>query len=201
MEGSSGIYQIRNLVTDKVYVGSAVHFGRRWSLHKRRLRQQTHHSAKLQNAWNKYGEAHFEFTVLEVVADKGRLLEREQHWLDATNAPTDGMNMSPAAGSLLGAKFSDESRRRMSEAHRGVKKSPEHVENVRKALTGRTMTLEQREKMRVAKMGRKFGKRSPDVGAKISAANKGRKFTDEHRAKLSVAAQARVARLKQQAST
>lgn len=191
MYSASGIYQIKNKATGKVYVGSAVHVCRRWALHKRQLRKGAHHSAKLQNAWNKYGEASFELTMLEVVQDLSRLCEREQYWIDLLQSARDGMNMSPTAGSILGAKFSEESKRRMSAAAKGKKKTSQHVEKVRQALIGRTMTLEQRQKMRQARLGRTFGARSAETGAKISAANKGRQFTPEHREKLAAAKRGR----------
>jgi hypothetical protein len=40
----------------------------------------------LQNAWNKYGEDNFYFSVLELVPDKDKLIEREQYWIDKLNA-------------------------------------------------------------------------------------------------------------------
>jgi group I intron endonuclease len=191
MTGASGIYQIRNTATGKVYVGSAVHIGRRWSLHKRRLNAGKHHSQRLQNAWVKYGPEAFEFTVLEVVADTPQLLAREQHWLDATKAATEGMNISPTAGSLLGHRLSDESKQRMSDAAKGKKKTPEHAANIRNGLLGRTMTPEQRQKMRDARLGRKFKPHSAETKAKMSAAALGRRFTPEHREKLAAAKRGR----------
>ncbi len=65
----SGIYRIRNLINNKSYIGSAVNFKRRWNYHKQDLIACRHHSKYLQNAWNKYGEAAFEFKVMEYVED------------------------------------------------------------------------------------------------------------------------------------
>ncbi len=66
---SSGVYQIRCVPTGKIYIGSAVDLKARWDGHRRRLRRGVHHNAHLQYAWDKYGEASFEFSVLEY-ADK-----------------------------------------------------------------------------------------------------------------------------------
>ena len=62
----SGIYQIRNLVNGKVYVGSAVNLQHRRREHRSDLRNGNHHSIKLQRAYNKYGESSFAFEILEI---------------------------------------------------------------------------------------------------------------------------------------
>lgn len=96
----SGIYQIRCKVNGKIYVGSAVNLAGRWYLHRRNLRQRTHHNLHLQQAWDKYGEENFEFSVLEFVGASD-LLKSEQAWIDATGC-TDrkiGFNIFPLAGS------------------------------------------------------------------------------------------------------
>jgi len=52
---ASGIYQIKNTLNGKFYVGSAVNIKQRWSTHISSLNKNNHHSGHLQNAWNKYG--------------------------------------------------------------------------------------------------------------------------------------------------
>ena len=97
---ASGIYQIRCIPTDKIYIGSTVNLRSRWGRHQRSLRQGKHANSHLQNAWDRYGEAAFEFSVLEYV-DKAALLDAEQKWLDESRR-TDksiGFNLSTIAGS------------------------------------------------------------------------------------------------------
>jgi group I intron endonuclease len=80
---SFGIYTIRNTVNGKLYVGSTrKNFSHRWTSHRSDLRRNTHHSPKLQHAWNKYGMAAFEFIVLEILKDKDHVLDREQLWIN-----------------------------------------------------------------------------------------------------------------------
>lgn len=62
-----GIYQIKNKTNNKIYVGSSLNIKRRFSDHRRLLKNNKHHSYKLQRAYNKYGESNFEFIVLEEV--------------------------------------------------------------------------------------------------------------------------------------
>lgn len=60
-----GVYQIRNIGNNDLYVGSTtISFKSRWSGHRRLLRSNKHHSIHLQRAWNKYGEESFVFEVL-----------------------------------------------------------------------------------------------------------------------------------------
>lgn len=63
------IYQIRNLLNDKVYIGSTKRkvgegFNGRKAEHLYKLRRGVHHSSHLQRAFIKYGEDNFRFEVL-----------------------------------------------------------------------------------------------------------------------------------------
>jgi len=97
---ASGVYQIRCVPTGKVYIGSAVDLRVRWDQHRRSLRQGTHRNAHLQLAWDKYGAASFEFSILELV-EASDLLRAEQAWLDRTGCADRhiGFNIFDTAGS------------------------------------------------------------------------------------------------------
>lgn len=75
-----GIYKIRNIVNNKLYIGSSCRMQKRKTEHLYDLRRNKHHSPKLQNAWNKYGENNFVFEVIEEV--EKNLIIREQFWID-----------------------------------------------------------------------------------------------------------------------
>lgn len=60
-----GIYRIRNIINDKVYIGQSISIRDRWNSHKGALRKNDHRNHYLQNAWNKYGEDNFAFEVIE----------------------------------------------------------------------------------------------------------------------------------------
>ena len=74
------IYQIRNLINGKVYVGQTVNESRRKANHLFLLRMNKHHSIKLQNAYNKYGEKNFIFEILEECS-KEELNDRELYYI------------------------------------------------------------------------------------------------------------------------
>ena len=80
---NSGIYLILNTVNNKKYVGSTSStsgFKGRWRRHKSGLRHNKKSSPHLQNAYNKYGEDKFVFSILEECTDD-LLAEREEYWI------------------------------------------------------------------------------------------------------------------------
>lgn len=102
----------------RVYVGSTIDQKRRWPEHRKRLRGNRHENPYLQNAWNKYGEASFQFGVLEVVSSTESLAEREQFWLEAFG--DEVFNVGECADCpSRGVTRSSEARKRMSDAHIG----------------------------------------------------------------------------------
>ena len=79
-----GIYRIRNLINNKVYIGSTKNMKLRWAKHKALLRHNKHQNTHLQSAWNKYGEDAFVFEVIEECKTED-LISREQFFIDSLN--------------------------------------------------------------------------------------------------------------------
>lgn len=127
------IYGIINKINGNKYVGSAINFYKRKTLHLKQLRKQLHHSKYLQNAWDKYGEENFEFIILEKVDDKSLLITREQWWIDNSNSV---YNVCKIAGSSLGVKRSDETRKKIGDAKRGFKHTLESRKKITENQTG-----------------------------------------------------------------
>lgn len=145
---SSGIYIIGNILTNKVYVGSACTLKSRIRTHRARLNLKKHHSLKLQNSWNKHGHESFVFEVIEYVEDKTNLIVREQFWMDYYKAATtEGYNVALIAGSSLGIRHTAETRAKVSAANKGRKMPPESVARGASARTGRKHSLESIAKM------------------------------------------------------
>ena len=94
------IYQIRNKVNNKIYIGSTINLERRWESHIYQLKNNIHHSIKLQKAWDKYGEDNFEFSIIEEFNSDNEddKYIKEQYYLDLYESYTDkGYNMSNVA--------------------------------------------------------------------------------------------------------
>ena len=59
--GKSGIYAIKNLINNKMYIGSTSDFKSRCRSHRTLLNRNKHFNKHLQNSVNKYGLSNFEF--------------------------------------------------------------------------------------------------------------------------------------------
>ena len=123
-----GIYQIRNLLNGKIYVGSSVNLNTRRIRHFRDLRGGFHFNSHLQRAFNKYGPDAFVFEVIEY-CESSKLIEREQFWIDYKKTSHTLYNSSPTAGNQLGIKRTDETKKKMSAAQKGHKTSDEARQN------------------------------------------------------------------------
>jgi group I intron endonuclease len=163
---NTGIYCIEHKDSGKKYIGSAVRITRRFNDHKRELRYGVHGSLYLQNAWNKYGGAAFEFRKL-LVCSKENLIMYEQICMNHYQVcdRERGFNISPTAGSSLGVYPSVETRAKQSAAKKGRALTQEHRANISVSLMGHAVSEETR--------------------AKFSKANKGKVLSLEHRAKCS----------------
>lgn len=161
---SSGIYQIRNLVNGKRYIGSAKCFRIRWNAHRKLLRRESHHSPHLQSSWSKHGEAAFAFEIVET-CPPAQLLAREQEWIDRL---MPAFNVCPIAGSTMGRRF-----------------SPETKEKIRAKAVGRkswVRTAEHRQRMSLARKGKK---NPSHVMEALQSGRARRVYTDEQRAAIS----------------
>ena len=183
-----GIYGIKNIKSNKTYIGQSIHIENRFSGHKSKLRKCLHRNSHLQSSWNKYGEENFEFFIIEKCS-VSRLTEREQFHLDSINkdyrynkgncvdCPARGVPISDShkksiSEKLTGRKMdhdavrrSAESRKGMTMAHKGRKQSKEHIEK------------------RISKLrGRKI---NPGIVEKTAAKNRGKKRSKEQRQDMS----------------
>lgn len=192
---SSGIYKWINLETGKVLVGqcgASTGFAARRSHYLSDLRKNKYGNRHFQNAWNKYGESIFEFSVIEEIED-GYLTAREQYWVDFYRDSPSGVynQVGPVDNPNRGARRSDEVRIRISEAKKGKASnrkgailSEETKRKISEANRGRKLSVEAKNKISLAQFGKIV---SFETRQKQSKALKGRKLTPEHRAKLSAA--------------
>lgn len=76
-----GVYQIRNIIDNKIYIGSSSNLYKRKKQHFSDLLSNRHENKYLQNAYNKYGLKNFVFEIIEICNEniKYRI---EQYWLD-----------------------------------------------------------------------------------------------------------------------
>lgn len=96
IKGKSGIYQIRNLLNGKIYVGSAIELIDRKKGHFSDLKYKHHHNDKLQEEYNVYGEQNFIFEIIEF-CDKNIRYKIEQQWLNKFFGKDYCYNRNPKA--------------------------------------------------------------------------------------------------------
>jgi hypothetical protein len=63
----AGIFQIKNVSTGKVFLGSSLDLDGVLNSHRFRLEAGLHPNESLQQEWNEKGPREFEFTILETV--------------------------------------------------------------------------------------------------------------------------------------
>lgn len=167
---TSGIYIIRCLPTNKIYVGSAKNLKQRWGRHQSDLRREIHKNSYLQRAWNKYGASSFAFEIVELVMPWSRI-DRENYWLK-TLKPFNheiGFNVLPIAGepaSRKGVIVSVETRAKLSASAKKRDVCYKAIEAMKQSNTGK--------------------KRSPETIEKIAAIHRGMKRSSETCANIGV---------------
>jgi group I intron endonuclease len=164
----AGVYQIENKLSGVVYIGSAINFYRRWRRHHNELTRGVHSNQHLQRAWDKYGPDSFIWTVLEETnCTRETLLSREQYWMDRIKK--EGVllyNTCVTAGSHLGVKRSEKTRKLMSEIAKkrgdnGIRRDEEWCRQVSEANKNNVETrcdAKFREKMSKLKIGNMYCK-------------------------------------------
>ncbi len=95
----SGIYQIRNLVTDSVYIGLSKNIKTRWEQHKSLLNSNSYSGSLLQRDWNILGSENFSFEIIELCSED-ILFEREKYWIN-TKRECDAMLYNDFSGIAL----------------------------------------------------------------------------------------------------
>ena len=176
---SSGIYQIRNLINNHIYIGSAKNLKIRKRDHFNSLKAKRHINNYLQHTFDKYGEENFVFETL-IICHPEMLLFYEQQFIDEWKPE---YNLCPTAGNCLGRKHSEKTKRKISGTKRKnpyqaseetrKKQSLAHIGKQSNWL-GKTASLKSREKMRNSALGRRA---SEVTKKKMSLARTGRSNT------------------------
>lgn len=64
MKFSMGVFQVKNISNDKLFIDNSVDVISKWNRHKTELRFGNHKNYDLQNDWNLNGEDNFVFEIL-----------------------------------------------------------------------------------------------------------------------------------------
>lgn len=146
------IYQIKNKVNDKKYIGKTINPYKRWVRHSNYPFSTTNKKdecPKLYAAIRKYGINWFEFTVLREYNSHKECCQAERNFIKLLDTIKNGYNIS--------------------EGGDGVSAGTNHP------FYGRKHTEESRRKISLSKKGKKMGPASEERKTKISAALSGKK--------------------------
>lgn len=143
-----GIYSIKNIVNNKVYIGSSTNLEKRIKKHIWGLYNGKHRNNILIKAFNKYGHTNFYFICLEM-CDESSLAEKENFWINYFQSykKENGYNIQPIAYSNERNNLSEETKMKISLSQKEKKKTIEH--NIKNSLAH-------------------LGKKNPNFGKKIS---------------------------------
>ena len=180
----TGIYKIENIVNGKVYIGQSVDIKRRWSAHKKCKTNDFFH-----NALRKHPEQ-FKFSVLLTCSrEMLDVWERDMIALYDCIYPS-GYNFTNGGGS--NTEISDETRRKLSESHRGITHSEETKRKMSEVHKGIPCSKEARRKLSEAHKGRPHAPFSEETKRKMSEVHKGKSsgmkgitLSEEHKRKIS----------------
>lgn len=174
---TAGIYGIFLNGTQRAYIGRSQSLTRRKNRHIVMLRQGSHHSVKLQRAFNKYGEAAFTVKTMLICAPE-HLEMFEQRLIDGYGAAGPrGFNVCPVSGApMAGRRNTPESNARRSATMKGRTKPQSVRDKLAAALLGRKHPPERVEANRAARstpearaatsarmMGNYNGRKRPDA--------------------------------------
>lgn len=179
------IYSIINKHSGKVYVGSTRQRpNKRRSNHWTKLIKGQHHTPHLQNSYDKWHQSGFEindifeFVVVEDNVPLGDLITQEQLHMDAVIRLL-GRDMVYNSGLCMdnprtGLKHTEETKVKISVAHKNKTLTQAHKDNLSKSLKGRDCPW----------MKGPRGPMSDEHKEKISKALSGRKLSAEHREQI-----------------
>jgi group I intron endonuclease len=126
----SGIYCIRNLVNNKIYIGKAKDIYNRIANHNYAIKIQdiTRINPYLLNSYIKYGKDNFEYIVVEYLPlDENLLSERELYWIEkfeATNKEKGyNLRLDSSTGMITHKSTSEKISKRLKQEWKDGKRS------------------------------------------------------------------------------
>jgi group I intron endonuclease len=196
------IYVIRNIINTMIYVGKTSNACKRKADHWYCARKGD--TRPLYEAMRQLGLTNFSFEVIEECQSEDVAVEREKHWITHFDSFNNGYNLTPSGGFHVGnrgRKFSEEHKRKLSEAHRGKIVSQDTRDKIsvnstlrrgeKHPMFGKHFSDAARENMREARRKFMASPEGDEYRAKIRATLSGRKLPDETKRKISEAGRGR----------
>lgn len=159
------IYSITNTINNKVYIGSTRKKDNlaRKSEHWSTLRCNKHRNAKLQRAWNKYGEGAFIYTIIEDLqqSDYQYVTSKEAEHINLRK-PFYNIRTKIVAG-RLGYTMSSSTKDKISKALKGRKFSEATIARMKESRAKQVFTKEHKKAISDRMKGKKFPNRASRI--------------------------------------
>lgn len=175
-----GIYKFTNKKNGKVYIGKSIELKTRLSRYKNYFKRKS--PGRFYRAVKKYGWESFSFEILELFPSRNEfianyILDREAFWISIyrSTEPSLGYNISSYGGNTFGLKFPEDYKNK----YRGAKNhffGKKHTDETKKRMSlakkGVPRTEEEKQKLRDFYKNHKnpnLGKKFPGQGKKKQA--------------------------------
>lgn len=166
------IYKITNNINGKSYIGKTNNIERRWKEHK----SGNGGTAILDKAFNKYGIQNFTFSVIQSITGSNietfnkELSDLEIMYISTYNTYIDGYNATIGGEGISEYRHSDETKSKISKALQGRTLTEEHKQKCGTAMLGKHHTPEARLRIREALLNR-----NPEIIKRAADKRRGRK--------------------------
>lgn len=167
--GKSGVYQIRNLINEKKYIGQASDLGKREVQHFKRLNRNDHYNKHLQRSYNKHGKENFTFEIL-IYCELSELTMYEQFFVDKEEKYFLYNIRIKCVNSNLGIRCSNETKKKLSKINQGKRVTDETKNKISKSLSGKSHFLYGKHRSEEAR--KKMSKNHADVSGENNPRSK-----------------------------
>ena len=176
------IYKTTNLINGKIYIGQD----------KNNNEKYIGSGDLIKRAIKKYGKENFIKEIICYCDNQEDLDNNERFYIKKYNSIDEniGYNISVGGrdGTMLNRKMSEETRKKISNSHKGKKLTKNHKAALSNSHTGKKVSEETRKKMSESqKLINRAKPMSEEIKKKISESKKGKKVSEETRKKMSKA--------------
>jgi len=191
------IYKIVNINDNKVYIGQARNSSvkNKWNAYTSQLKRGVHPNCHLQNAWDQYGTDAFYFEIIDTAEQVEQLDLLEIMWIAKYDSTSRDKGYNIKAGGNRNKVLPQETKDRISNATRGLKRSDEHRKKMSEVISGERHPMHgkpvpEERKDRIAHSLQEYyrnNEMSEDARKNISKALTGKKrkpFTAEHKQRM-----------------
>jgi group I intron endonuclease len=168
------IYKITNIKNDKIYIGQTIRgFLVRYLEHKNAIRRGKNRDYPIYEAFKKYGFNYFKFEIIDHADTIEELNNKEINYISYYDSMNKGYNLNEGGNNSIPSK---ETRKKMSEARKGKKRTEEQKKRMSDAKKGKpTKPKTDEEKQYLSENSPKYWegkKRDPETIKKVSQTKK-----------------------------